>query len=177
MLIPGQIVPTLNLPRVGGGVMDLHQDLGAKGALLIVYRGLHCPLCIKQLTAVAVRLDEFAALDVAVLAVSVDTAEKAAEFVEKASCGAVTVGHSLPARAARDDWGLWISSARAGTREPKFFAEPGLFLINGDATLQTAWIQSAPFARPTLDDVLACIAFQQEKQYPPRGTFDGDVTG
>jgi peroxiredoxin len=162
---------------VGGGILDLHKNLASRGALLIVYRGLFCPICVKQLAAVAAQSGTFDALNVRPMAVSADGAEAAAEFVARAGCGGVPVGHSLTAKAAHDDWGLWISPARAGTAEPALFAEPGLFYINGDGTLQTAWVQSAPFARPGLDDVLGAIRFQQEKQYAPRGTFAGSLPG
>jgi len=177
MPAPGQTVPTLTLPRVGGGSFDLHGLMGPKGALAIFYRGSFCPICVRQLSAVVDRMDDFAALGVQPVAISCDDADKATEFVEKAGCSAVPVGHSLTAKAARDDWGLWISPARPGTAEPAFFAEPGLFHVNGDGTLQTAWVQTAPFARPTLDDVLGAIRFQQEKQYSPRGTYQGDLAG
>lgn len=173
MLIPGQPVPALELPRVGGGTFDLQGHMGPKGALLIFYRGLFCPICVRQLAAVAERLEEFTALGVQPMAVSCDDSAKAAEFAEKAGCGAVPVGHSMNPGAAQSDWGLYVSPARAGTQEPALFAEPGLFYINGDGTLQTAWVQSAPFARPTLDDILGAIRFQQERQYAPRGTHAG----
>ena len=176
MLIPGRRTPALSLPLLGGGTFDLDRDRGDKGTLLVFYRGLHCPLCIKQMTAMEDKLAEFDALGVAVVNISADTGDRARQTAEKAGVAKLKVAHSLPLTAARDDWGLWISAAREGTQEPAQFNEPGLFLITGDRMLHFAWVQSVPFARPSMDDVLGGIRFQQDKDYPPRGTYDGPLT-
>ncbi len=47
MLIPGNTVPELKIETVGHGLFDLESDGGTNGTLVIQYRGLHCPICIR----------------------------------------------------------------------------------------------------------------------------------
>jgi hypothetical protein len=52
-----------------------------------------------------------------------------------------------------------------------------LFHAAPDGTLFAGWIQTSPFGRPALKDFKQAITFRQEKNYPPRGTFQGTVPG
>jgi len=69
--------------------------------------------------------------------------------------------------------GLSISTSRGktsiGIDEPALFSEPGLFLVKPDGTLYAAFVQTTPFARPPLDQLLKAIDFINEKGYPARG--------
>jgi len=44
-LTPRQPVPALNVPLVTGGQFVLGEKPAAKFDLVVVYRGLHCPIC------------------------------------------------------------------------------------------------------------------------------------
>ena len=175
MLIPGNPVPGLKIETVGHGVFDLEADKGENGTLVIQYRGLHCPICIKQMTEVEAALDDFAALGVEVIMITTDTAERAAETAEKAGASRLRVGHSLPLSAARDDWGLNISTKREGSAEPDLFAEPGHFYIAPDRTLYYAWQQTTPFGRPSMSDIAGGLKFTLGNNYPARGTYTGPL--
>lgn len=172
-LIPGKPVPALAFDRLDGSRFDLSQNAGANGTLVVFYRGLHCPICIKQLASLDAHLSGFADLDVAVAALSGDGPDKTRQMAEKAALSHLTLGYGLDLAAAHQDWGLWLSSAREGSSEPELFSEPGLFYVSADGRLYFAWIQSSPFARPSTEDVLGGIRFAIEKGYPPRGQFDG----
>lgn len=171
MPMPGRPAPALVLPTLDGGPFELQAQPG--WTLLVVYRGLHCPVCVGELGALSRRLPDFEALGAAVVAASTDDAARAREMRGKAGSGALTIAHSLSLTAASQDWGLWISSAREGSEEPALFAEPGHFLIAPDHTLWAAWIQSTPFSRPPADDLLKALRFAAEKGYPPRGAYEG----
>ena len=173
MLIPGNPVPALKIETVGHGTFDLDADKGENGTLVIQYRGLHCPICIKQMGEIEAALDEFAEIGVEVIMLSTDTAERAAETVGKSGTSRLRVGHSLPLTAARDDWKLLISKGREGTAEAPFFAEPGHFYIAPDRSLFFAWQQSTPFARPSMADIKFGIKYALDNGYPPRGTYTG----
>ncbi len=175
MLIPGNPVPGLKIETVGHGSFDLDADKGENGTLVIQYRGLHCPICIRQMTEVEAALDDFAALGLEVIMLSTDTAERAAETVEKAGTTRLRVGHSLPLSVAREDWGLYLSKGREGTAEAAFFAEPGHFYIAPDRTLYFAWQQSTPFGRPSVADMQGGIKYALDNGYPPRGTYTGPL--
>ena len=58
--------------------------------------------------------------------------------------------------------------------EPPFFVEPALFLVRPDGTLYSGMVQTMPFARPHLDDVLAMIDYVVARDLPPRGEYEGD---
>ena len=174
MPMPGKPAPTLSLPTLGGR-FDLSRDGGANGTLLVFYRGLHCPICAKQLTELQDAAVSFAQRAVTLVAISADPEEKAREMAEKAGAHDLTVAHSLPLAAARDDWGLLISSAREDSKEPPLFAEPGVFYVRPDGTLWAEWTQSAPFGRPPVDGFLKAIDFAVDKGYPPRGTYEGPL--
>ena len=171
MPMPGRPAPALTLPTLDGGGFDLHAQTG--WTLLVMYRGLHCPVCIGELSALSGRLSEFEAMGAAVAAASTDDEARARRTQEKAGSGALTIAHSLSLTAASQEWGLWISSAREGSQEPALFSEPGHFLIAPDHTLWAAWIQSTPFSRPPADDLLKALQFASGKGYPPRGSYEG----
>ena len=103
--------------------------------LPVFYRGLHCPICLRELGSLVGRLDAFADLGVAVVAISADDEACARATQEKAGSGALRIAHTLPLRPARDEWGLWIS-------------EPAHVVLAPGGTVWGAWVQSTPFARP-----------------------------
>ena len=175
MLTPGNPAPSLKIETVGHGSFDLERDKGENGTLVIQYRGLHCPICIRQMTEVEAALDDFAALGIEVIMITTDTADRAAETVEKAGISKLRVGHSLPMAEARDVWGLNISVAREGSAEPPLFAEPGHFYIAADQTLYYVWQQTTPFARPAMSDIVGGLKFTLANAYPPRGTYTGGL--
>ncbi|SES06103.1 Peroxiredoxin [Tranquillimonas rosea] len=175
MLTPAQKTPALSLPTIGGGTFDLDNHHGKNGTLLVFYRGLHCPICIGQLSELSRMQSRFDDLGIATAAVSTDPEDRAAQTREKAEAEKVTFLHSLSQSAARFDWGLWMSSARPDSDEPEVFSEPGMFFVSPDRTLVFGWVQTSPFARPQLEDVAGAIAFHLEKGYPARGQYDGPL--
>lgn len=106
---------------------------------------------------------------------STDTEARAAETVEKSGTSRLRVGHSLSLKSARDDWGLYISSKREGSAEADLFAEPGHFYIAPNGTLYFGWLQTTPFARPSSAEMLGGIKWALANNYPPRGTYTGDL--
>lgn len=164
---PRTPMPDVTLPLVGGGQFTLAHSAPASFTLVVVYRGLHCPICKNYLRDLDHKLAEFEALGVKSMAVSTDTQERAEQ--SKADWGIVhlPMAYALSIEAARA-WGLFVS-AGIKESEPAHFAEPGLFLIKPDQTLYAASIQTMPFARPSFTDVLAAVKFVTEKIAPPVG--------
>ena len=62
-----------------------------------------------------------------------------------------------------------MASTSPGLAEPALFNEPGLFLIKPDGTLYCASVQTMPFTRPQLADLLTALDFIAERNYPARG--------
>ena len=172
MLKPRQPAPALEVQTLDGELWRLADQRPESFTLAVFYRGLHCPVCSRYVKGLADQLGEFAARGVEVIALSTDDRERAERARREWQLGALRVGYGLTIEQARA-WGLYISSSRgvtsAGVEEPKQFNEPGLFLIRPDGTLYMAAVQSVPFARPHLDEVLKAVDFVKERDYPPRG--------
>lgn len=175
-LLPRRPVPALRVPLVAGGHYVLGATPGAHFDLIVVYRGLHCPLCAKYLLELSRLQAEFAQRGVEILAVSSDDAERAAAMAEKAP--GLRFGYGLNLHSARQ-WGLYISTGRGKTsiniEEPALFAEPGVFLVRPDGTLYYGAVQTMPFARPNFADLLLAVDFAINKDYPARGEYAGEL--
>lgn len=170
-LTPTHSVPALSLPLTRGGTTDdLDLGTGADGrfSLLVFFRGLHCPVCRKQLGELDRRLDDLKDAGVGrVLAVSMETQERGAKLVDDWHLSQLNVAHGLTEDQARA-WGLHISHA-IKDGEPAVFSEPGMFVLDADGSLFWSSIASMPFGRPALDDVIAGLRFAQDQDYPARG--------
>ena len=177
-ILPRSEVPPLKVPLAGGGTFDLATaggDGGERFTMVVFYRGLHCPKCRDHLQALLKAKDDFAAHGTAILALSMDDAERAARTVTEWKLEGLPLGYGITADQARA-WGLFLSSGRGvtsvGIEETKVFNEPGLFLVNADGSLFASWVQTVPFARPPVDQLLSMVAFVQEKDYPERGILE-----
>ncbi len=171
-LIPRQAVPPLSVPVVGGERFDIQKEKPEHFSFIVFYRGLHCPICRTQLGELETKLSDFARRGVSVVALSSDAAERAKRAKLEWKLPNLRLGYGLDLAIART-WGLYISTGRgmtsAGVEEPALFSEPGLFLVRPDRTLYFASVQTMPFARPRLTDILAALDYVMAKNYPARG--------
>jgi peroxiredoxin len=167
-LMPLQPVPELDLPLVGGGRFVLSDSRPELFTMLLFYRGYHCPVCHNQLDDLKEKLPRLAELGVEPLAVSMDSEVRAGESVEEWELEGLRVAYGMSERTARA-FGLYISSA-ISDKEPERFSEPGLLLVNPDRTLYFASIQTSPFTRPPLDELIQGLGYVKSHGYPARGT-------
>ena len=168
MIKPGKKLPDLSLPLVKGGEWTLNEVEKADYlTLLIFYRGYHCSVCKSYVPQLNKLIDQFNELGVQVIAASSDSKEKAEKTVQEWSLDKLRVGYGLSIEKARE-WGLYISHA-IKEDEPETFSEPGLFLIKPDKTLYAAAIQTMPFSRPNLQELLQSLQYIKQKEYPARG--------
>ncbi|WP_027136376.1 peroxiredoxin-like family protein [Geminicoccus roseus] len=174
-LFPRQKVPGLSVPLAGGGTFDLADEKPGNFTLVVFYRGLHCPICKAQLLDLQSKIEAFESRGVSVIAISSDDAERAERTQEAWHLDKLRVGYGLDLKKARE-WGLFISSGRgktsAGIEEPARFSEPGLFLVRPDGTLYFSSVQTMPFARPALADILGAVDFVLKADYPARGEIE-----
>ena len=171
-LVPRQRVPDLVVPIVGGSTWSLAEQTPQQFTLIVVYRGLHCPICSHYLADLNRKTEAFNELGVGVLVLSSDDEARASQTKHDWKLDSLPVGYNLSIETARN-WGLYISSSKgktsAGVVEPDRFPEPGLFLVRPDNTLYFASVQTMPFARPSFSDILKAVSFVTEKDYPARG--------
>ncbi len=170
-LTPTHTAPSLSLPLTGGGSTDgLELGAGAEGrfSLVVFFRGLHCPVCRKQVAEIDGRLDELRAAGVGrVVAISMESDERSAQLVDEWHISDLEVAHGLGEVSARE-WGLFVSTG-INDGEPPMFNEPGMFVLDSDGSLYWSNVSSMPFGRPALDDVIAGLQFAQQQDYPARG--------
>jgi len=174
---PQAEAPFLDVAVVGGGrwrSVDQHPD---SLTMMVFYRGYHCPICRGYLKQLDQMLDEFTRAGVSVIAVSGDTEANARQSVAEWNLENLSVGYGQTVESMRD-WGLFVSEGiKEG--EPELFGEPGIFLIRPDGTLYTTMLNSVPFARPRIEDVLQSVQWVREHDYPARGeerVFSGAAT-
>lgn len=167
MIKPRSKTPSLNLDLINGTQWKLKTQASEGFTMIVFYRGLHCPVCKKYLEELKTKLEDFSERGVNVIAVSMDTEEKAKKTGEEWDVASLPIGYGLSEKSAKE-WGLYLSEG-IKEEEPKLFSEPGLFLVQSDGSLYCSSVQTMPFARPPFDDLLKAIDFIKEKDYPARG--------
>jgi len=161
-------MPSLDLPLINDARYKLEEQEPENFSLLIFYRGLHCPVCKKQLSEIQDHLDDFIERGVNLCAVSMDNEERAKKAGNEWDVTSLPIAYDLTEDKARE-FGLYISES-ISDNEPTIFSEPGMFLIDKDNKLYFSSVQSMPFARPGTKDILNGIDYIMENDYPPRGT-------
>ncbi len=105
---PRQQVPEIDLEIVGGGRFVLSRQTPRNFTMVVVYRGIHCPICKSYLSDLNRRAEEFDNLGVRVIAVTSDNAERAAKAKSDWKLDKIDVGYNMPIALGRE-WGLYVS--------------------------------------------------------------------
>lgn len=166
-IVPRRSAPELTIETLDEGRFTLSERSPRAFTMLVFYRGLHCPVCRTYLSELHARIEDFHERGTEVIAISGDSKERAQRARDDWGLDGLTIGHGL-AEEAMHEWGLYVSGAIKDD-EPERFNEPGLFLIAGDGTVFYVAINSMPFGRPSVADMLDAIDFVAENEYPARG--------
>ena len=165
---PTEKMPELELPLINDARYNLEEQNPDTYSLLIFYRGLHCPVCKKQLSEIQDHLDDFIDRGVNLVAISMDSEERAKKAGDQWDVTSLPIAYDLTEEKARE-FGLYISTS-VSDKEPDTFSEPGLFLVDKNNKLYFSSVQSMPFARPATKDILNAIDYIEKNDYPARGT-------
>ena len=171
-LTAGAAFPKIDIAKLGGGKLTLGAPSGDRDwQMAVVYRGKHCPLCSRYLKQLDAMAGQFHAAGVDVIAVSADPQGKAQDHIAELGIG-LPIGYDLSIEQMAQ-LGLYISYPRSAKETDRPFAEPGLFIINGDGNLQLVDLSNGPFVRPDLESLLKGVVFirNPENDYPIRGTY------
>jgi len=175
-LLPRSQPPAVSLSLVQGGTTDdLALGAGTDGrfTLMVFYRGLHCPVCRKQIREIDAQIEELRAAGVGrVVAISMDTLKRATISVNDWGIEHLPIAYGLSEAQARE-WGLYISSG-VKKGEPERFSEPGMFILDADNTLFWSNISSMPFGRMPVRAIISGLNYVTENDYPARGTVAPD---
>ena len=175
-VFPSKVIPALSLPSVNGNAFDLKASKPDLFTIVVFYRGAHCPLCKMHIQEIEENLDKFHAAGLKIVAVSMDDKKRAEKFAGEVASNMgkthlnVPILYGLTEDQARHDWGLFVSEKRPNTEEPEIYSEPGLFVIRPDNTVFMVQTQSAPFTRPSVEQLIGGLAYAAEHNYPTRGT-------
>lgn len=170
-LKPRAITPELVINTLKG-TWSLAEQTPAHFTMVVVYRGLHCPICKNYLRELSRLADDFAEKGVNIIVLSSDTKERAQLASTEWDIENLTMGYGLTPEQSQA-WGLHRSAGKGltsiGIEEPAEFTEPGLYLVRPDHTLYWSNISTMPFARPHFKEVLGAVEFAVAKNYPARG--------
>ncbi|MEM9605176.1 MAG: redoxin domain-containing protein [Pseudomonadota bacterium] len=168
---PGQTLPALHLPLIGGGVADITKPTGEHDwRLIVIYRGKHCPLCTQYLVELEATRAQLSDIGIDVIAVSADSEERATAHLANIETH-FPVAYDL-SEAQMQKLGLYISGPQSGVDVARPFAEPGLFTVDDQARIQLVDISNLPFSRPSLAKVANGMAWlrSQTAAFPINGS-------
>ncbi|QQL45344.1 peroxiredoxin-like family protein [Sulfuriroseicoccus oceanibius] len=168
-LISGGTLPILTLPLVGGDEVTLGKtSRPGLWQIVIIYRGLHCPLCHKYLKRLEELRTGFANANAELVAISGDPLEKAEKMVSTHGLQfPVAYGLTVP---QMQELGLYVSDPRSPEETDRPFPEPATFALNSDGRLHLIELSNTPFNRADLAELLDTVEWVQENDYPIRGT-------
>jgi peroxiredoxin len=170
-LSAGTQFPNIELTDATAKTVTLTKASNNKWSLIIIYRGFHCPICLKYLNALAEYTDKLEELNIDLVAVSADSIAQLDKMKEKG----LKVNFPILTGLTVDQMkqlGLYISDPMSDSETDHVFAEPGLFLVNPKGTTVMIEIANAPFIRPDLEQLVSGIEFALGKDYPIRGTHN-----
>lgn len=152
----GQIFPQLEIPAIGGGVINLPHDLAGAYGIVLIYRGHWCPFCNEQIASFAGATEALAKEGIKVVAFSVDDLASTEEFIAKHHIP-FKVGHSAPIDT--------ITAATGAYRDQHplrgHFLENTGFVLAPDGTLVNAVYSSRAIGRLVPNDVIRLVAFMK----------------
>ena len=167
MIKPQTQVPQLTVNTVDGPDLTLSEQTPEHFTFVFFYRGYHCPICRKYLSSIDRKIDELSSLGIGAVAISSDTQERAKRSKEEWRIENLPIGYGLSIEEART-WGLYVSQG-IKPDEPEIFSEPGLFVVRPNGELYAASIQTMPFTRPNIEDLIAGFRYIIPNNYPGRG--------
>lgn len=150
----GQRFPNLQVPAVGGGTLNLPDDLAGQFGVVLIYRGSWCPYCNAQLAAFQRASDTLAQLGVRVVALSSDDEETSRQLVASRRLS-FPVGHSADIATVAEATGAYVND------EPHHLQSTG-FVLAPDGTVVTAVYSSGAIGRLVPDDVIGLVRYINE---------------
>jgi len=162
----GEPLPDFSATRLDGSTLHFR---GSNGGwfLLVVYRGKHCGRCKKYLNKLQMMQIDWRAAGFDILVVSADSVEKAQSDVDEFGWT-----FDLACELSVEDMqkmGLYISDPLSPEETDRQFAEPAVFCIRPDNTVQITAVSNGPSARPDLEELLDGMQFTIKHEKPARG--------
>ena len=157
-LVNGRTFPTLELPSVGGGKMQLPGDVAGSWAAVLIYRGAWCPYCIAQLTSFNRAAAQLGTAGIRVVALSADDEDTATRTVGDNRIE-FPVAHSANPSQLAETLGCYVGDDSDG----KYVQSTG-FLLRPDGSVAVAVYSSEAIGRLTAPDVLGYVKHVREEE-------------
>lgn len=157
LLHNGDAFPRLSIAKVGGGTLNLPEDLKGSFGVVLIYRGSWCPFCNAQLAAFERMSAKFADGGVKVAALSVDDEATSAALVEKHKLH-FPVGFGASADAVAAATGAYVNA------EPHYLQSTG-FVLDPEGKIVTAVYSSGAIGRLVPEDVAGLVAYIKSKAH------------
>lgn len=151
----GDRFPSIRVTPVDREPLQLPDALAGHFAVVMFFRGAWCPYCNAQLRAFARARDNLAALDVRIVAVSVDDEATTRQLIATHGLK-FPVGHSADARAIAELTGAFVN------KEPTYLESTG-FVLGPDGRVIVSVYSSGAIGRLVPDDVAGLIRYMREQ--------------
>ncbi len=170
--IPGHRFPSIKLINAKGNAIDLADRNGDRWKLIVVYRGIHCPLCSKYLKTLESLYTEFTQQGIEIMAISADSIEKLSIQIKEDNLS-FPMACELSADQMRT-LGLFVSEPITSEESDYLFSEPGLFIINSNGDLHVTERSNAPYLRPDLTTLVRTLSYIKQSGNKRHDNFGGD---
>jgi len=154
LLQPGDRFPAVPVAVAGDDALLLPDALAGHYGVVLLFRGAWCPYCNAQLHAFQRAQERLAALDIRVVALSVDDAETTARLIAHHGL-TFPVGHSADPAALHDALGAFVNP------EPAHLQSTG-FVLDPDGRVLVAVYSSGAIGRLVPDDVIGLVRYLRE---------------
>jgi peroxiredoxin len=154
LLEPGDRFPTVSVAVAGGDALTLPDALAGHFGVVLLLRGAWCPYCNAQLRAFQRAQDRLAALDVRVVALSVDDEATTRKLMADHGLS-FPVGHSADAAALHDTLGAFVNP------DPVYLQSTG-FVLDPEGRVVVSVHSSGAIGRLVPEDVIGLIRYLRE---------------
>ena len=154
----GELFPSLDIPIVGGGTIQIPQSLQGFYGVILIYRGAWCPYCQAQLGRFERASEKLAEAGIKVVALSVDDEATTLRTIEKYKLR-FPVGHSANADQVAALTGAYTNQG------PRYLQSTG-FLLHPDGRVLNAVYSSGPIGRLVAEDVIGMVTYLKSKAEP-----------
>ncbi len=156
LLEPGDAFPPLTISLVGEDTLELPAALDGHYGVVLVFRGAWCPYCNAQLRAFQRAQEKLAALDIRVVALSVEGEDATRALVAEHGLS-YPVGHSADAETVAALTGAFVNP------EPRFLQSTG-FVLDPSGRVLVSVYSSGAIGRLVPEDVIGLVRYLREHQ-------------
>ena len=163
----GAVLPEFDITMMNGEKQTIGKPNGS-WQLIVVYRGKHCGRCKKYLGILDTMQSQWNDAGFTITVFSADPLEKAQSDVQEFGW-TFPVGYGLT-EPDMQKLGVYVSDPLTPDETDRRFAEPAVYCLRPDGTIQIAALSNGPSARPDLAELLDGMIFTIEHGKPARGT-------